>query len=132
MIKNNNEIDINDIDIENISSLCEKEYLEDNGENVEGIDLLDNIILLDVNNLKSITFDNKKFKSGVDLMSEICGKITALTNVGISPTEALNYLSETEFGNKTLDTNLEITKINADIEKNNCVKIKESYEKAVL
>ena len=72
------------------------------------------IISIDTKNVSNIDFDSTKFKNGVDSMSELCGKITALVNVGITPSMALTYLSDTDASKAFMEHNLEVSEINAD------------------
>ena len=72
------------------------------------------IISIDTKNVSNIAFDLDKFKNGVDSMSELCGKITALVNVGITPSMALTYLSDTDASKAFMEHNLKVSEINAD------------------
>lgn len=72
------------------------------------------IISIDTKNVSNIDFDSTKFKNGVDSMSELCGKITALVNVGITPSMALTYLSDTDASKAFMEHNLKVSEINAD------------------
>lgn len=72
------------------------------------------IISIDTKNVSNIDFDSIKFKNGVDSMSELCGKITALVNVGITPSMALTYLSDTDASKAFMEHNLKVSEINAD------------------
>lgn len=72
-----------------------------------------NIIGLDTSNI-DLQFDKKEFKKGVDKLSEICGSVTALVNVGITPDMALQYLSDRELTMKNLDNTYELSKLNTE------------------
>ena len=72
------------------------------------------IISIDTKSVSKIAFDSTKFKNGVDSMSELCGKITALVNVGITPSMALTYLSDTDASKAFMEHNLKVSEINAD------------------
>ena len=72
------------------------------------------IISIDTKSVSNIAFDSAKFKNGVDSMSELCGKITALVNVGITPSMALTYLSDTDASKAFMEHNLKVSEINAD------------------
>lgn len=72
------------------------------------------IISIDTKSVSNIAFDLDKFKNGVDSMSELCGKITALVNVGITPSMALTYLSDTDASKAFMEHNLKVSEINAD------------------
>lgn len=65
-------------------------------------------------NISDIQYDKSKFEKGISKMSKICGMITALVNVGITPDNALAYISEYELNEKGTEATLEITKIQAD------------------
>lgn len=65
-------------------------------------------------NISDIQYDKSKFEKGISKMSKICGMITALVNVGITPDNALTYISEHELNEKGTEATLEITKIQAD------------------
>lgn len=103
---------IEDIDMEEAEASL-RELLSDSAQDNSDY-IMDNTILLRVDNLSSIRFDTDKFKDGIDYMSELAGKITALVNVGITPSSALAYLQEMELNDNLMRSNLEISKINAD------------------
>lgn len=68
-------------------------------------------------------YDFEKFQTGVNNMSELCGKITALQNVGLSALEAVKTLNDRE----TIDLEIEAIKISAkasiEVSKNTSVSI---------
>ena len=101
------DIDMEEAEISLREALCNS--AQDNSDYI-----MDNTILLRVDNLSSIRFDTDRFKAGIDSMSELAGKITALVNVGITPSSALAYLQEMELNDSLMRSNLEISKINAD------------------
>lgn len=74
----------------------------------------DNIILLDTSDVCDIGYDADAFQRGVDAMSEFCGKITALVNVGLTPSMALSYLAGSEESKNVAAHNLEVSKISAN------------------
>lgn len=90
-----------------------------NPSDFEGIDLPtgeldyldDNLVVLNTSEVSNTSFDGKKFKAGVDSVSELCGAISALVSVGITPSMALTYLSERE-GTQVA---IEMNKLNADV-----------------
>lgn len=81
-------------------------------ENTEYIS--DNIIKLDTRNISSIFIDEKLFKDGVKNMSTLCGQISALCSVGITPSMALSYLNDKFTSEEINKNNLEISKLNAN------------------
>ena len=103
---------IEDIDMEEAGTSLREALCNSAQDNSDYI--MDNTILLRVDNLSSIRFDTDRFKAGIDSMSELAGKITALVNVGITPSSALAYLQEMELNDSLMRSNLEISKINAD------------------
>ena len=72
------EIDSCDLPIKNIGYLSE--YINE----------------INKDNISDIQYDKSKFEKGISKMSKICGMITALVNVGITPDNALAYISEYE------------------------------------
>ena len=54
------------------------------------------INLMDTSNINTIKYNRHNFEKGVAEMSEIAGKITALVNAGLSPSEAIEYIGATE------------------------------------
>ena len=63
------------------------------------------------------SIDIEAFTKGVEDVSELCGKISALTSVGIEPGQALAYLSNVQDGEISYKNNVEIAKIQADAQK---------------
>ena len=47
------------------------------------------INLMDTSNINTVKYNRHNFEKGVAEMSEIAGKITALVNAGLSPSEAI-------------------------------------------
>ncbi len=50
-------------------------------------------IELNMNGISSLTVDKKLFQKGIDSVSEVCGAICALSNVGVSPESAMAFLA---------------------------------------
>lgn len=97
---------------ENIFNEDDIEEVELDSNNVEFLD--EYIRSINTSNIKNVQYDNQKFQSGITKMSKICGMITALVNVGITPNDALSYISERNLNKQGTDATLEITKIQAD------------------
>lgn len=99
-------------DVSNLIS-SENDY---NCENTDVFNdlLINNIIEIDKSNLKKLNYNISEFQKGIDSMSDICGKITALVNTGVSPDAALNYITEITINKEASDMNIEISKINAN------------------
>lgn len=76
--------------------------------------ILENIININKNNINDVVYDKNKFQNGVDKMSKVCGMITALVNAGITPDNALAYISETELNKQGTEATIEITKIQSE------------------
>lgn len=91
----------------------------------EGVDTLkaEYFLPLDLDNLEGIKFDKKAFQKGINDISEMCGKICALTNVGITAQDALSFM----INERTIEHNLTNQKLindnNVDIAKIQAVKI---------
>ena len=103
----------------NCKEISENIFNEDDIEGVEldsnNVEFLDEYIRsINTSNIKNVQYDNQKFQSGITKMSKICGMITALVNVGITPNDALSYISERNLNKQGTDATLEITKIQAD------------------
>lgn len=75
---------------------------EDPNDDSSGDYIPDLIYIIRRDNLDSILFDSEAFSSGVNNLSYLCGQISALVNVGITPSEALNYLSSKEGMDKAI------------------------------
>jgi len=54
------------------------------------------IPLFTENLVEEIEFNSEAFQEGVDSVSCVCGKLTALINVGLTPENALEYLMNQE------------------------------------
>lgn len=59
------------------------------------------INLMDTSNINTVKYNRHNFEKGVAEMSEIAGKITALVNAGLSPSEAIEYIGATEANSMT-------------------------------
>lgn len=81
----------------------------DNIENDE-VSFATNVIdesgfLIDMSDKKKfseVLFDKTLFRVGVEKVSEICGMVYALSNVGVSPTEAYRIIVNKELTEKTM------------------------------
>lgn len=69
---------------------------------------------IDTSGIEKCHYDMDAFYSGIKVMSELAGKITALTNVGIPASEALEYICTTESNATTYKLQTEIAKYNND------------------
>lgn len=74
----------------------------------------DFVIKLSTNVVSNLSLDVDEFKKGIASVSALCGKIAALSNVGVTPSMALSYLADVETRNDVLANNKEIAKINND------------------
>ena len=83
------------------------------------------INLMDTSNINTIKYNRHNFEKGVAEMSEIAGKITALVNAGLSPSEAIEYIGATEANSMTYklqtalskesnDTSIAVSKISGE------------------
>lgn len=80
-----------------------KEYIEDNIVLVDTIDVeLDSKIPLD------------SFQRGIDKMAEMCGSISALVSVGITPSKAMDFLVSQINADKGMKHEAEMIKIQAN------------------
>lgn len=73
----------------------------------------DTIILLDTDRLSNFSLDEASFKKGIDSVSELCGAITALVNVGITPSKAMEYLIDKAAAREAMAHNIEMANIQA-------------------
>ena len=90
-----------------------EELLNDNNLNSSEY-IESNIIDLDVDNLKDIVINKSDFNDGVKDMSRLCGQISALCAVGITPSMALSYISEKYASDEVNKYNLKISELNAN------------------
>lgn len=84
------------------------------GETLDGNIFYDykQIELGNIDNLSNINIDLEEFNNGVKSVSDICGKIVALSNVGIPPVVALEFISNRMDIDSTVDSNEKITELN--------------------
>lgn len=76
--------------------------------------LFSNILSINKGNISDSCIDRDLFVKGVKSVSELCGAITALVNIGVHPNKAMDYLAEKEFAIDNRAHNLELTKIQAE------------------
>lgn len=76
--------------------------------------IYENIIELNTLDVSELTLDATKFKTGMDSVAELCGAITALVNVGITPSKAMEYLMEKEAAQEAMKHNIEMGNIQAN------------------
>lgn len=72
------------------------------------------INLMDTSNINTIKYNRHNFEKGVAEMSEIAGKITALVNAGLSPSEAIEYIGATEANSMTYKLQTALSKESND------------------
>lgn len=60
----------------------------------------------------NLIFDLASFNNGIKKVSELCGMITALSNVGVSPVVALQYISNREDMSDSISSNEKIAELN--------------------
>lgn len=72
------------------------------------------INLMDTSNINTVKYNRHNFEKGVAEMSEIAGKITALVNAGLSPSEAIEYIGATEANSMTYKLQTALSKENND------------------
>lgn len=84
------------------SHLLEEEFLEDK------------LIDLDTSIVSECILDKEEFDNGIKKVSALCGAITALVNVGITPSKAMDYLVEKEAAESAMEHNLKMAEIQAN------------------
>lgn len=72
------------------------------------------INLMDTSNINTIKYNRHNFEKGIAEMSEIAGKITALVNAGLSPSEAIEYIGATEANSMTYKLQTALSKESND------------------
>lgn len=72
------------------------------------------INLMDTSNINTVKYNRHNFEKGVAEMSEIAGKITALVNAGLSPSEAIEYIGATEANSMTYKLQTTLSKESND------------------
>lgn len=83
-----------------------------NETNKEYLD--ENIITIDISEVSKCTLNKDKFQEGMNEVSALCGKIVALTNVGITPNMALSYIADVDGQSHMSEYNLKVSKMNAE------------------
>ena len=97
---------------------CKKHEINPETDFIEEEEFALSPLLIGTDDLaENVELDIDSFQQGLDDISYICGTITGLANVGISPIDALNYLINGDI----LKNNIEITKINKEAQ-NECAK----------
>jgi len=80
----------------------------------ESVDYIpENIVKTDIKGLDKAKIDLILYKDGINSVSEMCGAISALVSVGITPSMAMLYLSEREGTKLGMEHNLEINRLNS-------------------
>jgi len=91
----------------------------------EELDQSDYILELDIENLDDAKFDAENFQRGLDDISEVCGQICGLTNVGVSVADAFTFV----INNVNVKHNFEMQKLinlnNVEVSRINSIKIQE-------
>lgn len=111
-------------DTMNINTNYHSECCNDNCD-IPLPDSLYQYISLDTENVLKCKLDINKFQSGIEKMSKIAGMITALTNVGVPPCDALEFIGamrsnkiasdiQTAINEQTNDANIEIARITGE------------------
>lgn len=93
---------------------CTEESIEEfkndiGGLNIEPCEEVLNVIELDCEDLYKESIDVENFRDGIEDYSFVCGAITALCNVGLTPTEAIEFISNRE----TIEHNIKVTEMSA-------------------
>lgn len=109
-MSNEKGINCNGAEIMPLSDFLTDEVAENNEAPI-----LDNVIILNFKNeVKDVSIDIEAFKKGISSVSELCGAITALVNVGINPHKAMDYIVDKEASKEIFENNLAVAKIQAD------------------
>lgn len=61
-----------------------------------------------------VDFDEERFQQGVNDVSRLCGKIAALSSIGVSPEAALQYFSGIKENQAVAENNLAMARLNAE------------------
>lgn len=105
-----NEKGYNNTEMIDLASLMAEEEANSNEAPI-----LDNVINLNfAESTKGVAVDIEAFQKGISSVSELCGAITALVNVGINPHKAMDYLVDKEASKEIFAHNIEIAKIQSD------------------
>ena len=109
-MNNEKEINCNGAEIMPLSDFLTDEVAENNEAPI-----LDNVITLNFKDeVKDTSIDVEAFKKGISSVSELCGAITALVNVGINPHKAMDYIVDKEASKEIFENNLAVAKIQGD------------------
>ena len=109
-MNNEKEINCNGTEIMPLSDFLTDEVAENNEAPI-----LDNVITLNFKDeVKDTSIDVEAFKKGISSVSELCGAITALVNVGINPHKAMDYIVDKEASKEIFENNLAVAKIQGD------------------
>lgn len=109
-MSNEKGINCNGAEIMPLSDFLTDEVAENNEAPI-----LDNVITLNFKNeVKDVSIDVEAFKKGISSVSELCGAITALVNVGINPHKAMDYIVDKEASKEIFENNLAVAKIQGD------------------
>ena len=71
----------------------------------------ENIFKLNLDNLAESFVNKDRFQAGVNDVSYLCGAISALASVGITPNKAMDYIVDKEAADVAMKHNLEILNI---------------------
>ena len=71
----------------------------------------ENIFKLNLDNLAESFINKDRFQVGVNDVSYLCGVISALASVGITPNKAMDYIVDKEAADVAMKHNLEILNI---------------------
>lgn len=71
----------------------------------------ENIFKLNLDNLAESFINRDRFQVGVNDVSYLCGAISALASVGITPNKAMDYIVDKEAADVAMKHNLEILNI---------------------
>lgn len=71
----------------------------------------ENIFKLNLDNLAESFINKDRFQTGVNDVSYLCGAISALASVGITPNKAMDYIVDKEAADVAMKHNLEILNI---------------------
>jgi hypothetical protein len=74
----------------------------------------ENIVEITKPCIENISFKENLFQEGVDSVSVLCGAITALVNIGVTPNKAMDYLTDKEASTDMIVHAENITRIQSD------------------
>lgn len=98
-----------EVDVQKLLSDIDNESINNGTEYIK-----ENILNISKSDLSKCIYDKKMFQNGINKVSELCGSITALVNVGITPSKAIDYLAEQESTKLMLDNSIELSRIQAE------------------